>query len=83
MIEVVPREHPETGNARMRDSVQVVAKFLYFVNLAITVLYSSILLIVEHRIKANSMTFILIIIYGFLAVWVFIFDLFFVVPLYV
>ena len=50
MIEVIPREHPEAHNVRIRDSVQVVVKFFYFIHLAISILYSAILLIVEKRI---------------------------------
>lgn len=81
MIEVIPREHPESESARIRDSVQLVAKFLYFVNLAISVLYCTILLIVEKRVEQKSLSFVLILLYGFLAVWVFLFDLIFVVSI--
>ena len=79
MIEVVPREHPEADNVKIRDSVQVVVKFFYFINLAVLLLYSSILLIVEKKIQKNSISFVLILVYGFMALWIFLFDLVFVV----
>ena len=57
----------------------MVAKFFYYVNLLLTVLYTAILIIVEKRIKYSSFSFVLLVIYGFLAIWVIVFDMILVV----
>ena len=74
------QDSPEAHNIRVRDTLLVVIKGFYFIHLTVSCLYSAILLIFDDRIT-NKFTFTLLLIclYGFILVWLIIFNFFCVV----
>ena len=69
------QDSPEAHNIRVRDTLLVVIKGFYFIHLAISCLYSTILLIFDDRITAKfTFTVLLVCLYGFILVWLILFN---------
>lgn len=71
-----PQEHPEAHNVRVRDTLLCIAKACYFIHHFLICLYSLMLLILEPLLRERfTASLVLIIIYGFLVLWILLFNL--------
>lgn len=84
-MELIPplQDNPESHNIRVRDTLLVVFSAIYYIHLVISCLYTSMLIILEDRILYKfTLSLLLIFFYGFMIVWLLLFNLTCVVKVY-
>lgn len=79
----LPQEHPEASDVRVRDTLLVLTRNLYFVHHIIILIYTIMLLVLEPVATAEfTLTLVLIVVYGFLAIELILFNFILIVTLY-
>lgn len=79
MQEVVTRVEVEPNN-EVRNKVLTVAKYFYFAHLFLAAAFATFLLLTQSSLRSPpSFTLVLVILYGFVLIWLLLFNLFSVV----
>jgi hypothetical protein len=76
---VTDQTTPESHSVRIRDSIQIVVRALFYFHLSISALYTIMLLILEPRARQSSLSFALTLVYGLMICWILLFNFTFVV----